>query len=139
MEQWIYLAVIAAIFITIRDYLTQDIMKKYSYVSYILYANIFVFVGTILYISVFNVKLIRPTTSDFWKIVLRLLIVYIIIEPCIFYAIKYCKNPGYAKAIIGLNTIFIFIIAVLFLKEKVNITKAAGIGLSMLGSYLLLR
>ena len=139
MEQWIYFAVIASVFITVRDYLTQDIMKKYSYVNYVLYANIFVFIGTILYINVFNVKLIKPTTTEFWKIIGRLIIVYIIIEPCIFYAIKYCKNPGYAKAIIGLNTIFIFIITVIFLKEKMNITKFAGIGLSVLGSYLILK
>ena len=77
MEQWIYFAVIASVFITVRDYLTQDIMKKYSYVNYILYANIFVFIGTILYINVFNVKLIKPTTTEFWKIIGRLIIVYL--------------------------------------------------------------
>ena len=30
MEKWIYFAVIASVFITVRDYLTQDIMKKYN-------------------------------------------------------------------------------------------------------------
>jgi drug/metabolite transporter (DMT)-like permease len=139
METWIILAVTAAVFIAIRDMLSRDIMEKYTYVNYILYANIFVFLGTLLYIVVFNVKLIKPTSSDFWKIIVRLVIVYIIIEPCMFYALKYCKNPGYAKAIIGLNTILIFIIAIVFLKEKMNVTKCMGIGLTVVGSYLLLR
>lgn len=139
MEKWIILAVTAAVFIAIRDMLSRDIMEKYTYVNYILYANIFVFLGTLLYIVIFNVKLIKPTSTDFWKIILRLVIVYIIVEPCMFYALKYCKNPGYAKAIIGLNTLLIFIIAVVFLKEKMNVTKGMGIGLTVLGSYLLLR
>jgi uncharacterized membrane protein len=139
METWIILAMTAAVFIAIRDMLSRDIMEKYTYVNYILYANIFVFLGTLLYIVVFNVKLIKPTSSDFWKIIVRLVIVYIIIEPCMFYALKYCKNPGYAKAIIGLNTILIFIIAIVFLKEKMNVTKCMGIGLTVVGSYLLLR
>jgi len=139
METWIILAMTAAVFIAIRDMLSRDIMEKYTYVNYILYANIFVFLGTLLYIVVFNVKLIKPTSSDFWKIIVRLVIVYIIIEPCMFYALKYCKNPGYAKAIIGLNTILIFIIAIVFLKEKMNVTKCMGIGLTVAGSYLLLR
>ena len=58
MEKWIILAVTAAVFIAIRDMLSRDIMEKYTYVNYILYANIFVFLGTLLYIVVFNVKLI---------------------------------------------------------------------------------
>ena len=139
MEKWIILAGIAAVFIVIKDILSKDIMEKYTYVNYVLYANIFVFLGTLLYIVVFNVKLIKPTSTEFWKIILRLFIVYIIVEPCIFYALKYCKNPGYAKAIIGLNTLLIFFITVIFLKEKMDVTKGMGIGFTVLGSYLLLK
>ena len=139
MENWIILAGVAAVFIVIKDILSKDIMEKYTYINYVLYANIFVFLGTLLYIVVFNVKLIKPSSTDFWKIILRLFIVYIIVEPCIFYSLKYCKNPGYAKAIIGLNTLLIFFIAVIFLKEKMNVTKGIGIGLTVLGSYLILK
>ena len=138
MEQWIYFAFVAAFFISIRDFLTRDIIRKYSYVNYILFANILVFIGTLSYIIVFNKKIIRPSNEDFWKIFIRLIIVYVIVEPCIFYAIKYCENPSYANSIIGLNTIFIFIASIFILKEKLSWIKGFGLLLSIIGSYLII-
>ena len=44
-----------------------------------------------------------------------------------------------AISLIGLNTLLIFFIAVIFLKEKMDLTKGIGIGLTVLGSYLLLK
>jgi drug/metabolite transporter (DMT)-like permease len=58
-----------------------------------------------------------------------------IIEPSIFYSIKYCENPGYAKSIINLNTLFVFILAFFFLKAKVDKKKIFGILLIISGSY----
>ena len=76
-----------------------------------------------------------PNNKDFIIILLRLLIVYMIIEPSIFYSIKYCENPGYAKSIINLNTLFVFILAFFFLKAKVDKKKIFGILLIISGSY----
>tara|TARA_B100001094_G_C17838165_1_gene626601 strand:- start:24 stop:440 length:417 start_codon:yes stop_codon:yes gene_type:complete len=137
MEQWIALAMIAAIFITLRDYMSLDIIKKYSYVNYIVYANVFVFIGTMVYVYMSGVDLVKPKTKDLFLILLRIFIVYMIIEPAIYYSIKSSKNPGYAKSIINLNTLFIFLMAVLFLKQELTMKGISGILLIMAGSYLI--
>ena len=137
MEPWVGFAIIAAVFITVRDYLSLDIIKKYSYINYIVYANIFVFIGTMIYLYFTDIPLIKPDTKDLLIILMRIFIVYLIIEPAIFYAIKYCKNPGYAKSIINLNTLFIFMVAVFFLKEKLTIKGVMGIISILFGSYLI--
>jgi drug/metabolite transporter (DMT)-like permease len=137
MESWVGFAIIAAVFITVRDYLSLDIIKKYSYINYIVYANIFVFIGTMIYLYFTDVPLIKPNTKDMMIILMRIFIVYLIIEPAIFYALKYCKNPGYAKSIINLNTLFIFMVAVFFLKEKLTIKGVMGIISILFGSYLI--
>ena len=137
MEPWIGFAITAAIFIAIRDYISLNIVKKYSYINYIIYANIFVFIGTMLYVYFSDVKLVKPDTKDLLIILLRIFIVYIIIEPAIYYAMKYCKNPGYAKSIINLNTLFIFMLAVFFLKEKLTLKGVIGVSSIILGSYLI--
>ena len=84
MEQWIALAMIAAIFITLRDYMSLDIIRKYSYVNYIVYANVFVFIGTMIYVYMSGVDLVKPKTKDLFLILLRIFIVYMIIEPAIY-------------------------------------------------------
>ena len=137
MEPWVGFAIIAAVFITVRDYLSLDIIKKYSYINYIVYANIFVFIGTMIYLYFTDIPLIKPDTKDLLIILMRIFIVYLIIEPAIFYAIKYCKNPGYAKSIINLNTLFIFMVADFFLKEKLTIKGVMGIISILFGSYLI--
>lgn len=137
MEPWIGFAITAAIFIAIRDYISLNIVKKYSYINYIIYANIFVFIGTMLYVYFSDVKIVKPDTKDLLIILLRIFIVYIIIEPAIYYAMKYCKNPGYAKSIINLNTLFIFMLAVFFLKEKLTLKGVIGVSSIILGSYLI--
>jgi len=137
MEPWIGFAIIAAVFITVRDYLSLGIIKKYSYINYIVYANIIVFIGTMIYLYFSDIPLIQPNKKDLLIISMRLFIVYLIIEPAVFYAIKYCKNPGYAKSIINLNTLFIFMVAIIFLKEKITVKGVAGILSILTGSYLI--
>jgi drug/metabolite transporter (DMT)-like permease len=137
METWVGFAITAAIFITIRDYMSLNIIRKYSYINYIVYANILVFIGTMLYVYFADVPLIQPNVKDMMIILLRVFIVYIIIEPAVFYAMKYCKNPGYAKSIINLNTLFIFMVAIFFLKEKLTVKGVLGICSILFGSYLI--
>ena len=137
MESWVGFAIIAAVFITVRDYLSLDIIKKYSYINYIVYANIFVFIGTMIFLYFTDIPLTKPNTKDIMIILMRIFIVYLIIEPSVFYAIKYCKNPGYAKSIINLNTLFIFLVAIFFLNEKLTMRGILGIISILFGSYLI--
>ena len=126
---------IAAIFIAIRDIFSNDLINRYEYVDYIVWANIIIFIATLFYIYLYDIQLEVPERKDLFIILLRLFIVYMIIEPSIFYSIKYCDNPGYAKSIINLNTLFVFILAIFFLKAKIDKKKILGILLIFTGSY----
>ena len=138
MEKWIPFAVLAAIFIAVRDFISKDIINKYNYRDYIILANFIIFIGTIIYIVVTKkdiTKIQKPNVKEFIVILIRLLIVYLIVEPCIFNSLKYCDNPGYAKSVINLNTLFLLILALVFYKTEINKKKILGVLLLVGGTY----
>ena len=47
MQIWFLYALIAAVFIGVKDMMTKDLTNRYSYVEYIILANILVFAFTI--------------------------------------------------------------------------------------------
>ncbi len=128
---------VAAIFIALRDVFSIDLINRYDYTDYIIVASALLFLGSLIYLFVSKKKVKVPDSKDFLTIVARLLVVYMIIEPCIFYSIKHCENPGYAKSIINLNTLFVFILAVVFLNQKIDKKKLLGILLIFGGAYYL--
>ena len=138
MEEWFKLALIAAVFITLRDLLTTRIIKKYEFVNYIIYYNIIVFILTLMYMTYYKVPAIQPSFHDFILILIRIAIIYLIIEPSIFKAIKESDNVGFVKSIIGLNTLFIFFISALSLKQQITLTKIIGIISVFLGTALIM-
>lgn len=140
MEKWLPFAVLAAIFIAIRDFISKDIVNKYNYKDYIILANFIIFIGTIIYIVVTKKDITtikKPNTKEFFVILIRLLIVYLIVEPCIFNSLKYCDNPGYAKSVINLNTLFLLILALVFYKTELNKKKIFGVLLLVGGTYFI--
>jgi len=137
MQQWFLYALIAAVFIGVKDLMTKDLTKRYSYVEYIIVANIIVFAFTIVYIFTMKPKLKKPTAKDGLFIFLRLCIVFLIVEPCIFMALKHCDNPGYAKSIINLNTVVAFVLGLFILHNDFEIKNMIGIGLIVGGSLLI--
>lgn len=130
-------ALMAAIFISIRDIISLDFIKRYDYIQYMVIANIIIFIGTMLYVFATDFKIQKPKLNDFIVILIRLLIVYLIIDPSIYNSIKNCENPGYAKSIISLNTLFVFFVATIIYKSKVDTKKIAGIIMMLAGSYFL--
>jgi len=137
MQQWFLYALIAAVFIGIKDMMTKNLTKKFSYIEYIIIANIFIFIITLIYIFTMKPKLKRPNVKDGLFIFLRILIVLLIIEPCIFMALKHCNNPGYAKSIINLNTLVAFVLGLFILKNDFEIKNVIGIGLIVGGTLLI--
>ena len=138
MEKWLPFAVLAAIFIAVRDFISKDIITKYNYKDYIILANFIIFIGTIIYIVVTKkdiTKIKKPNAKELIVILIRLLIVYLIVEPCIFNSLKYCDNPGYAKSVINLNTLFLLILALVFYKTEINKKKILGVLLLVGGTY----
>ena len=137
MQIWFLYALIAAVFIGIKDMMTKDLTNRYSYVEYIIIANIFIFIVTMIYIFTMKPKLKRPNVKDGLFIFLRILIVLLIIEPCIFMALKHCDNPGYAKSIINLNTLVAFVLGLFILRNDFEIKNVIGIGLIVGGTLLI--
>ncbi len=137
MEVWLMYALMAAIFISIRDIISLDFIKRYDYIQYMVIANIIIFIGTMLYVFATDFKIQKPKLNDFIVILMRILIVYLIIDPSIYNSIKNCENPGYAKSIISLNTLFVFFVATIIYKSKVDTRKIAGIIMMLAGSYFL--
>ena len=137
MQQWFLYALIAAVFIGVKDMMTKDLTNRSSYVEYIIIANILVFAFTLVYIFTMKPKLKRPNLKDGLFIFLRLCIVFLIIEPCIFLALKHCNNPGYAKSIINLNTLIAFVLGIFILHNDFEIKNLIGIGLIVGGSLLI--
>ena len=138
METWLFYALMAAVFISIRDIVSLDFIKRYDYIQYMVLANIIIFIGTMIYVFTTGFKLQKPKLNDFIIILVRLLIVYFIIDPSIYNSIKNCDNPGYAKSIISLNTLFVFIVAAFIYKSKIDAKKISGVILMLAGSYFLI-
>ena len=137
MQQWFLYALIAAVFIGVKDLMTKDLTNRYSYIEYIIIANIFIFIVTMIYIFTMKPKLKKPDIKDGLFIFLRILIVLLIIEPCIFMALKHCDNPGYAKSIINLNTLVAFVLGLFILHNDFEIKNVIGIGLIVGGTLLI--
>jgi len=138
MELWMKYALVAAFFIAVRDIFSSKIARKYNYIDYIIHANIFIFIITMIYV-LFTKRKIKMIDdyNDIFLIVLRLMIVYIIVEPCIFNSFKNSDNPSKSVSIINLNILILLIITVLFMKEKINAKQVAGVLIIFGGLYLL--
>ena len=139
MEEWVYYAVIAAIFIAVRDVFGKKISHRYSFIQYLGYASIIVVVVSWTYIFAMDVKM-KPLNAEYLGLILiRLAIVYMIVEPSLYFCINNCKNLGEASAIINLNILFAFFISCYLYNTPIDITKGVGISLTVGGSYLIIR
>jgi len=132
-------ALVAAVFIAIRDVFSSKIARKYNYIDYIIHANILVFLGTMVYV-IFTKKKIKiiDNYSDLFTIILRLFIVYLIVEPCIYNSFKNTNNPSKASTVINLNIVVLFLITIVFLNKKIDFKQFMGIVL-ILGGFFFIR
>jgi uncharacterized membrane protein len=137
MKTWLMYALLAAFFITIRDVISLDFIKRYDYVQYMIIANIIIFIGTVIYVFSSGIKVKAPNMKDLIIILVRLSIVYFIIDPSVYNSIKHCDNPGYAKSIISLNTLFLFFIFAVMYKSKIDKKKLIGVFSMLFGAYFL--
>ena len=138
MELWMKYALVAAFFIAVRDIFSSKIARKYNYIDYIIHANIFVFIITMLYV-LFTKRKIKMIDdyNDMFLIVLRLFIVFIIIEPCIFNSFKNSDNPSKSVSIINLNILILLVLTVLFMNKKIDKRHIIGVLIIFGGLYLL--
>ena len=72
MEVWVFYALVAAVFISIRDVISLDFIKRYDYIQYMVIANIIIFIGTMLYVYSSGMKIEKPSLNDFFIILIRI-------------------------------------------------------------------
>lgn len=142
METWIFYGLIAAFFIATRDMFTKTFTKKYSITEHLLYyytlTGFFVFMYAIIKKKYYNENIKMIEQDDIWKYALIGAISAIIIGPCQLISLKECGNPSKSKAIINLNTIFVFFMSLFLLKtEKFTPTVFMGIIFTCIGIYLI--
>ena len=138
MELWMKYALVAAFFIAVRDIFSSNIARKYNYIDYIIHANIVVFIVTMIYVlfTKRKIKLI-DNYNDMIVIGFRLLIVYIIVEPCIFNSFKNSDNPSKSVSIINLNIVILLVLTMLFMNKKMDKKHIVGVTIIFGGLYLL--
>jgi uncharacterized membrane protein len=139
MELWMKYALVAAFFIAVRDMFSSRIARKYNYIDYIIHANIFVFIITMVYVLVTKRKIkMIDDYNDIFLIIIRLIIVYIIVEPCIYNSLKNTDNPSKSVSIINLNVLILLVLTVLFMNKKISLKHVFGV-IIVFGGLCLLR
>ena len=136
MELWMKYALVAALFIAIRDVFASKIARKYNYIDYIIHVNIFVFIITMIYVLFTKRKIkIINDYNDLFLIFLKLFIVFIIVEPCIFNAFKNSDNPSKSVSIINLNILILLFITIIFFKQKISFKQLLGVIIIFIGLF----
>ena len=135
MELWVQYALIAALFLSVKNMISKHLSDKYKYIDYLIYAITFSFVGVWLYVFATGYKPGAIETNDIGIILFRILIVYAIIDPAIYNAFKTCANPGKASCVINFEVVLTFILSVLFLRSNIEPRSIIGIIMMIAGGY----
>lgn len=135
-------AVVAAILIAGRDIFTKKFTTKYSPVEHLLYyyllCGFFIILLALYKSNIEGEKIKFIETEDIWKYAAVAAISAIIISPCQFLSLKTCDNPGKSKAIVNLNSVFAFLLALYFIRgSKLETKNIFGIIIVAFGIYLI--
>lgn len=141
MESWIFYAGVAAFLIAMRDIFTKKFTNKYSSTEHLLYYYILCGFFIIL-LAIYKTKVKGETIrfielKDIWPYLIVAGVSAVIISPCQFISLKKCDNPGKSKAIVNMNSIIAFFLAIYFIRgTKITIKSILGIILASIGIYL---
>jgi len=136
MELWVQYALIAAVFLSVKNMISKHLSDKYKYIDYLVYAISFSFIGVWLYVFATGYKPNKIENNDIIIILFRILIVFAIIDPAIYKSFQNCSNPGKPSCIINTEVILTFILSAIFLKSKVEPKSIIGMILMIGGGYM---
>jgi uncharacterized membrane protein len=137
MEDWIKYALIATVFISIKNMITKKISAKYKYIDYLVYAISFSFMCIWTYVIGTGHTVAKVDNTDILVILFRVFIVYVLIDPSIYKALQTCgNNAGKPMSIISMEVILTFILSVIFLKAEIESKVVVGIILMITGGYI---
>ena len=143
MENWIFYAGVAAFLIAMRDIFTKKFTNKYSAIEHLLYYYVlcgFFIILLALYKSKVQGEKIRIIDGkDLWPYIVVAGVSAIIISPCQFLSLKDCDNPGRSKAIVNMNSVIAFLLALFFIRgTKLEMKTFIGIFMAAFGVYLIM-
>jgi len=136
MDIWVQYALVAAVFLSIKNMISKHLSGKYKYIDYLLYAISLSFVGVWGYVLMSGHTPARIEGNDLLVIILRTLIVYSIIDPSIYKAFQTSSNPASPSCVISVEVVITFILSVIFLKSRIEPKSIMGMGLMIGGGYL---
>jgi len=136
MDIWVQYALVAAVFLSIKNMISKHLSGKYEYVDYLLYAISFSFVGIWAYVLISGHKPAKVEGNDILVILFRILIVYAILDPSIYKAFQACSNPAKASCVITIEVVITFILSIIFLKSKIEPKSIIGMILMLGGGYV---
>ena len=137
MELWVTYAILAAVFISVRDIFQKKITEKFSYIEYIGYATLLTTTGVWSYIFANNIQLKPLDPNSLLLIVIRVSIAYLLVEPALYHCFKNCKNTGEAASIISMNVLFAFVLSLLLFNAKFSMKSMCGVIFILMGSFLI--
>jgi len=138
MDVWVKYALIAAVFISIKNMIGKHLSSKYKYIDYAVYAVSLSFIGVWTYVIVTGHKPAKINTQDLLVILVRIFIVYVLIDPSIYKAFQTSgNNPGKPMCIVNMEVILTFLMSVYFLRAKIEGKMIVGMGLMLTGGYLI--
>ena len=136
MDLWVQYALVAALFLSVKNMISKHLSEKYKYTDYLIYAITLSFIAVWFYVFATGYKPGKIETGDIGIILFRLLIVYAIIDPAIYKAFKTCSNPGKASCIINLEVILTFILSVIFLRSEIEPRSIIGMIMMIVGGFM---
>ena len=138
MEEWVQYAIIAAIFISIKNMIGKHLSSKYKYIDYLVYAISLSFICIWAYVWLSGQKPGKIEKQDFLVILARIFVVYVLIDPSIYKAFQTCgNNPGKPMCIVNMEVILTFIMSVIFLNAKIESKMIVGMIMMLTGGYLI--
>ena len=142
MERWIIYAIVAAVLIAGRDIFTKKFSTKYSAIEHLLYYYIlcgfFIILLALYKTKIQGEKIKFIDSEDIWLYVIVAAVSAIIISPCQILSLKECDNPGKSKAIVNMNSVIVFFLALYFIKgTKLEMKNIIGVILAAIGIYLI--
>ena len=142
MELWFLYGIVAAVLIASRDLFTKHFMKKYTACEHLLYYYVLcgIFISVFcLYKKYHQKEAVRMIDKqDIWKYMVVALFTVIVIAPCEVLSMKHCKTPGQSKSVINLNTLFVFVLGMIFLHNKFSFRTLIGIIFTIVGIYFVM-
>lgn len=136
MDLWVQYALVAALFLSVKNMISKHLSEKYKYTDYLIYAITLSFIAVWFYVFATGYKPGKIETGDIGIILFRLLIVYAIIDPAIYKAFKTCSNPGKASCVINLEVILTFILSVIFLRSEIEPRSIIGMIVMIVGGFM---